>query len=44
MPHTKQAAGDTLVESPTQAISPDRPARSGIVVGNGSGPVRLVPS
>jgi hypothetical protein len=44
MPHTKQAAGDTFVESPTQAITTGQLDRSGIAVGRGSRPVCAVAS
>jgi hypothetical protein len=44
MPHTKQAAGDTFVESPTQAMTTGPFARSGIAIGRGSRPVCLVAS
>jgi hypothetical protein len=42
MPHTKQASGDTIVESPTEAMMTGLPARSGIAVPDRSRPARLV--
>jgi hypothetical protein len=44
MPHTKQAAGDTFVESPTQAMTTGPLARSGIAIGRESRPVCHVAS